>query len=242
MENRVKAISGFLMEARKRLLPFNIFLSADIFGYVCWNPNDTHIGQALEDLAPHLDYLSPMLYPSGFQYGIPGYRIPVTNPYEIVYLTLKRAKERIQIPSVRFRPWLQAFRDYAFDRRAFEEREIRNQIDGVEKFGSHGWMLWNPQNIYSRAGLKREGSSEFVYQKPEKVIREAKLPKKTQENERPDDLGEEEVSPFDPSQRTSESLADVSLMAEEPEQPIGEPPSSTEGNPQRDQGEIETVH
>jgi hypothetical protein len=72
-ENRVKAISGFLMEAKKRLKPYNVFLSADIFGYVCWNLNDTFIGQKLEELIAHLDYLSPMLYPSGFQYnwGLP---------------------------------------------------------------------------------------------------------------------------------------------------------------------------
>jgi hypothetical protein len=164
MENRVKAIAGFLTEAKKRLLPYNVFLSADLFGYVCWNLNDTYVGQTLEDLEPHIDYLSPMLYPSGFQYGIPGYRIPVINPYEIVYLTLKRAQERTNLPSVRFRPWLQAFRDYAFDGRNFEDKEIRDQINAVEKFGSHGWMIWNPRNIYSRDGLKRDGSSKVAFQ------------------------------------------------------------------------------
>jgi len=152
-ENRVKAISGFLMEAKKRLKPYNVFLSADIFGYVCWNLNDTFIGQKLEELIAHLDYLSPMLYPSGFQYGIPGYRMPVANPYEIVYLSLKRAQERSYLSSVRFRPWLQAFRDYAFDRRSFKGQEIRRQIKAAEEFGSHGWMLWNPANIYFRDGL-----------------------------------------------------------------------------------------
>src|SRR5208282_2477206 len=36
-ENRIKALSGFLSEAKKRLMPYNVFLAADIFGYVCWN-------------------------------------------------------------------------------------------------------------------------------------------------------------------------------------------------------------
>jgi hypothetical protein len=153
-ENRVKAISEFLMEAKKRLKPYNVFLSADIFGYVCWNLNDTLIGQKLEELTTYLDYLSPMLYPSGFQYGIPGYRFPVANPHEIVYLSLRRAQERSRLSSVRFRPWLQAFRDYAFDRRGFNGHEIRSQINAAEEFGSHGWMLWNPCNNYSRDGLK----------------------------------------------------------------------------------------
>ena len=155
-ESRVRAISGFLMEARRRLTPYNVFVSADIFGYVCWNLNDTKIGQRLEDLAVHLDYICPMLYPSGFQYGIPGYRNPVANPYEIVYLSLKRAQERTNLPSHRFRPWLQAFRDYAFDRRFFNDREIMGEVKAAEGFGSHGWMLWNPRNAYSSAGLKKE--------------------------------------------------------------------------------------
>ena len=155
-ENRVNAVSGFLMEARRRLTPYNVFLSADIFGYVCWNLNDTKIGQRLEDVVNHLDYICPMLYPSGFQYGIPGYRNPVANPYEIVYLSLKRAQERTNLPSHRFRPWLQAFRDYAFDGRHFNDKEIMGEVKAAEGFGSHGWMLWNPRNCYSSAGLKKE--------------------------------------------------------------------------------------
>jgi hypothetical protein len=153
--NRVNAISGFLMEARKKLAPYNTFLAADIFGYVSWNLNDTFIGQKLENLVPVIDYFSPMLYPSGFQFGIPGYRIPVSHSYEIIYLTLKRAQERTHIQSTRFRPWIQAFRDYSFDRRQFTGKEIRDQIDAAEKFGSHGWMLWNPRNIYTSDGLKK---------------------------------------------------------------------------------------
>ena len=163
-ENRVQAISGFLKEARDKLLPYNTFLSADIFGYVCWNLNDTLIGQTLDDFLPHVDYIAPMLYPSGFQYGIPGYRIPVSSPYEIVHLTLKKAQERTRVSSLRFRPWLQAFRDYAFDRRSFEEKEIKDQIKAADKFGSHGWMLWNPRNSYSTSGLKRDEPAKVASQ------------------------------------------------------------------------------
>jgi hypothetical protein len=144
------------MEARRRLIPYNVFLSADVFGYVCWNLDDTGIGQRIEDLFPALDYISPMLYPSSFQYGIPGYRNPLANPYEIVHRSLEQAKERTKLPSVRFRPWLQAFRDYAFDRRSFGAAEIRIQIDAAETFGSAGWMLWDPRNAYTAAGLKPE--------------------------------------------------------------------------------------
>ena len=149
------AIGGFLTEARRRLVPYNVFLSADVFGYVCWNRNDTLIGQRIEELAPLLDYVSPMLYPSSFQFGIPAYRNPVAHPYEIVYLSLEQARQRTGLPATRFRPWLQAFRDYAFDRRPFGGDEIHTEISAAEAFGSGGWMLWNPRNTYSADGLPR---------------------------------------------------------------------------------------
>ena len=152
--HRVEAISGFLAAARERLRPYNVFVAADLFGYIAWNANDTDIGQTLAGTAPHLDYLCPMLYPSGFQFGIPGYRNPVANGYQIVNLSLKRAGARTGISPLRFRPWLQSFRDYAFDRRPHGAQEIRDQIRAAEDFGSAGWMLWNPRNAYSNSGLQ----------------------------------------------------------------------------------------
>jgi peptidoglycan/xylan/chitin deacetylase (PgdA/CDA1 family) len=146
--NRVAAIEAFLTEARRKLAPYNVFVSADVFGYVCWNQNDTGIGQSLEKLLPLVDYLSPMLYPSAFQQGIPGYRDPVRHPYEIVRQSLENAFERTGVDRRRFRPWLQAFPDYAYDHRNFGAGEIREQIRAAEQFGAGGWMLWNPTNVY----------------------------------------------------------------------------------------------
>lgn len=82
----------------------------------------------------------------------PGDRTPVT-PLDIIRLTLSRAHTRTGLDPVHFRPWLQAFRDYAFDRRKFGADQIRDQIKAAESFGSDGWMLWNPRNVYTTAGL-----------------------------------------------------------------------------------------
>ncbi len=150
---RLDAIAGFLAEARRDLTPYNVYLAVDIFGYVCWNLDDTGIGQRLEEIAPNVDYLSPMLYPSGFQFGIPGYRNPVAHSYEIVRQSLDQAHERLKISPRRFRPWLQAFKDYAFDHRLFDAAEVAAQIRAAKDFGSDGWMLWNPHNVYGGTGL-----------------------------------------------------------------------------------------
>ncbi len=156
MEDRLAAVTGFLNEAHRQLAPYNVFLAADIFGYVMWNLDDTHIGQRLQELSSVVDYISPMLYPSCFQFGIPGYRLPVAHPYEIVFNSLQEARDRTGIAPIRFRPWLQAFRDYAFDRRLFGGSEIKAQIAASQDFGTDGWMLWNPHNIYSPAGLESD--------------------------------------------------------------------------------------
>ncbi len=153
--SRVQAIDGFLARAHDALQRYNVFLAVDVFGYICWNLNDTHIGQRLENLASLVDYVSPMLYPSGFQFGIPGLSNPVKHPYEIVRRSLDRAQQRTQLPARHFRPWLQAFKDYAFDRRIFDADEVQAQVTAADDFGSGGWMLWNPRNAYQDSGFAR---------------------------------------------------------------------------------------
>ena len=145
--DRGPAIVGFLAESRKRLNPYNVFVSADNFGYVCWNLGDTGIGQSFEEIGPTVDYISPMLYPSSFQAGIPGLRNPLSDPYRIVFASLQRAKERTGFPAMVFRPWLQAFNDYAFDHRKFGKLQIEAQIKAAQDSGG-GWMLWDSRNRY----------------------------------------------------------------------------------------------
>jgi hypothetical protein len=147
-KNRRQAISGFLGQAQKALNPYNVFLSADNFGYVAWNPGDTGIGQSFDDIGKVVDYISPMLYPSGFRFGIPGVRNPLDDPYRIVYASLEKAKKRTGFSGVIFRPWLQAFTDYAFDHRAFGKPELHQQIKAAEDAGAQGWLLWEPRNRY----------------------------------------------------------------------------------------------
>ncbi|HEY7303796.1 MAG TPA: putative glycoside hydrolase [Bryobacteraceae bacterium] len=151
--NRRKAIVDFLTEARKRLLPFNVFLSADNFGYACWNLDDTGIGQCFADVGPVVDYISPMLYPSSFQFGIPGLKNPLNDPYRIVFASLERAKQRTGFSATTFRPWLQAFDDYAFDRRKFGKLQLEQQIKAAQDAGADGWLLWDPRNRYSTEAL-----------------------------------------------------------------------------------------
>ncbi|PYM76820.1 MAG: GTP-binding protein [Candidatus Rokuibacteriota bacterium] len=156
---RLPAIAGFLGKARRELGPLGVFVAADVFGYTAFNDNDTDIGQRIEELAPHLDYLCPMVYPSGYHVGIPGFRNPVQNPYEVVRESVRLIQHRASQHRVRVRPWLQDFKDYAFDRRIFGVTEVRAQIKGADDAGAVGWMLWNPRNDYTASALRQKEAS-----------------------------------------------------------------------------------
>jgi len=153
-DTRLPAIAGFLQRARRELGPTGAFVAADLFGYTAFNENDTDIGQRIEEIAPHLDYICPMVYPSGYHKGIPGHPNPVLVPYKVVHESVRMIRKRSIGTTARVRPWLQDFRDYAFDRRIFGVNEVQAQIRGAEEAGGTGWMLWNPRNDYTGAALR----------------------------------------------------------------------------------------
>lgn len=53
-----------------------------------------------------------------------------------------------------YRPWLQAFPDYAFGGKVFGADEIGKQIKASRDAATDGWMLWNPRNVYSTNDIK----------------------------------------------------------------------------------------
>ena len=158
--SREQAVAAFLERARAALQPTGTRLAVDVFGYTAFNLDDTGIGQRLETLAQRVDVLCPMAYPSSYHLGIPGYRNPVAHPYEIVFETVRRARERTAGTRVQVRPWIQNFRDYAFDRRPFEAAEVRAQTKAARDAGATGWMLWNAQNRYTGEALDPRPRSE----------------------------------------------------------------------------------
>ncbi len=146
---RVAAITGFLSAARGQLKPLGVKIAADTFGYTCWREDDTVIGQDIERMAQYLDVLCPMLYPSTFGSGIPGYKFAIAHPYEVVYLSAARAVERLKTLSCDVRPWIQDFPDYRFDKRVYGKNEIQAQIKGSFDSGSTGFMVWDPRIQYT---------------------------------------------------------------------------------------------
>jgi len=146
-KNRIKAIEDFLILAKKELKPYGVAISVDTYGNICWAKDDTGIGQTLRSLSKHVDYICPMLYPSGFATGSFGFKHPALHPYEVIYRSIKHIHTIIDPSTIR--PWLQYFRDYTSTKKYYKKFEITEQIRAANDANTSGWMMWSPSSKYS---------------------------------------------------------------------------------------------
>ncbi len=149
-ESRYGAIQDFMAQLEGALEPYHVFTSADIFGLTAWLDHEANIGQMVENVAPYVDYLSPMLYPSTFTPGLLHWgadKRPTEYPYEVVYESLIRMRDRTDKP---LRPWLQHFADYKYHL-PFGLEEYRAQMEAAYDAGAEGWLFWNAQGVYEEA-------------------------------------------------------------------------------------------
>lgn len=166
-ENREAAIAGFLELTNDKLWPIGGKLSADVFGYTLLVSDDLGIGQNFVELAEHVDYLSPMVYPSHFPEGsidVDGH--PNSFPYETIEISLSQAKEKLPGQLFKVRPWLQDFTFFDLPPE-YGNDEVRAQIDAAEDVGTSGWMLWDPNNVYRAGALASESEEERSSTGPE---------------------------------------------------------------------------
>ena len=162
-QTRLPAIAGFLAKARRELGPTGAFLAADVFGYTAFNENDTDIGQRVEELAPHLDYICPMVYPSGYHRGIPGVRNPVAQPYEIVKESVRLTRKRSATRPCRSGRGSRTSATMRSTGASSACREIRAQIEGADDGGAVGLHALEPaERLHGRAPCapKSDGHGE----------------------------------------------------------------------------------
>ena len=152
-KNRIEAIESFLASAQNKLRKYGVFISVDTYGNICWSKDDNNIGQTVTSLAKYTDYLSPMLYPSGFSRGSFYFKHPSEHPYAVIYRSVKNIKDRID--SKRVRPWLQYFKDYAHKKRNYKKFEINEQIRASNDINTSGWMLWSSSSKYHLSYFKK---------------------------------------------------------------------------------------
>jgi hypothetical protein len=140
-------IRDFLKRAREELTPYHVKIGVDLFGVVAWNKEYDAIstGQKVEALAPYIDVIYPMVYPSHFGTGFAGHRSPANEPYYFVHETIRLFQDLIAKYPVEIRPWLQAF-SYRVSK--FGPAYVQKQVDAVHDLGLDAYVFWNASNRY----------------------------------------------------------------------------------------------
>jgi hypothetical protein len=145
--SRATTIARFFQYARSRLEPRGARVSAAVFGLSA--TRGMGIGQKPRRLAPYLDSIYPMVYPS--HYGSGEYDLPDPNavPGITVARSLKDFRRVLRGRETLLVPWLQDFdlgRDYTL-------ADVRAQIQAARDIRSKGFLLWNPSGVYTASAL-----------------------------------------------------------------------------------------
>jgi hypothetical protein len=148
--SRADVITDFVEQASAVAEAHGMQISADVFGVAAWEhaEDSQRTGQDLQRLLPHLDIVSPMLYPSHFSAGFGAIEDPSQQPFDLVYRGCVRARGAAAHHGVRLRPWIQAFAWRVTDYSAFY---VAEQLRAATEGGASGWLLWNPGNQYEAA-------------------------------------------------------------------------------------------
>jgi len=147
-ETRVEALKKFFVYLHANLQDVGAPTSANVFGMVTTNDDDLGIGQVMSNVAPYVDYVAPMIYPSHYPKGWQGYKNPSANPYQVVKISLAsglKKLEELNLSKEKLRPWLQDF-DLGS---TYNATKIKAEFKAVSDVGLDSWMMWNSACQYT---------------------------------------------------------------------------------------------
>lgn len=149
-----EGIEDFLRKAREELEPYNVHISADVFGFIThsWDDRPDDIGQTWRKIANQVDYICPMIYPSHYGTGLYGYEVPDRHPYEISRIAVMEALERNAAqknPGI-IRPWFQGFTaSWVRGNIRYDEKAISDQMVAAAELGVEEYIIWSAGNNYN---------------------------------------------------------------------------------------------
>lgn len=142
------AVATFVADTNHVLEPLEVALGVSVFGISASRPYPT--AQDVGLLAPVVDYVAPMVYPSHWGPGEYGVADPNNQPYDIVLASLRDFERQMTGSGAAMVPWLQ---DFDYGGRAYGDAEVRAQIEAAAAAGGEGFLLWNATSQYSIEAL-----------------------------------------------------------------------------------------
>jgi len=138
------SIARFVAETDAALASTPAALGVSVFGISASRPEPT--AQDIRLLAPHVDYLAPMVYPSHWGAGEYGVADPLRQPADIVSRSVADFERVAGGSGAAIVPWLQ---DFSSGDVIYGAAEVRAQIDAARAAGAEGFLLWNARSTYS---------------------------------------------------------------------------------------------
>jgi len=152
-------LGDFLVYAHKRLAPYKVKISADIFGLTTTSKDDMGIGQDINTLAAGADYIYPMMYPSHYAPGEYNLKSPNASPYKVINYGLRDAMRRLGPDYAKLHPYLQDFSLFGVH---YGPAEVRAQLIAAHRNLIESWVLWNPANKYTWSALTPQSYRAYV--------------------------------------------------------------------------------
>lgn len=137
------AVADFARQADERLARYGVGHAASLYGIAADRP--TQIAQDVPALSQHLDFVSPMIYPSHWGPGEYGVADPNRQPYDIITATLEVWQEVTDGTRARIVPWLEDTKYREWDR----PHQVREQIRAARDQGIEEFLMWDPNVQYT---------------------------------------------------------------------------------------------
>ncbi len=166
--SRTDIICEFMAYAYEKLKAEGLFVSADVFGAIINSSvNADSVGQIYGELAKHMDYISPMIYPSHYADGNYGIDHPDMHPYETISAALADSRKELYFAGLdgshvaKVRPWLQDFTaSWLANHISYGGEQVREQIQATYDAGYDEWLLWDASCKYEWDGLLTPEAAE----------------------------------------------------------------------------------
>lgn len=155
-DQRVDAVTSYLEYARKELKPYNVKISADVFGYSALVKNAPGIGQSFPKISKNVDAISSMIYPSHWSPGDFGLEAPDNEPYKTVNRYIQKENNILDSLGKQkpiSRPWIQDFTASYLGEGNYKEydaKALSDQVQALKDNGVNEFLLWNAGNDYTK--------------------------------------------------------------------------------------------
>lgn len=164
--SKIEIITEFTEYLYEKLVPQGVYVAADVFGTVIDNETDQAIvGQDYVQMAAHLDYICPMVYPSHYHNGSYGITVPDAEPYRTINAAASASVQTLgAVPEenrAHVRMWLQSFTaSWVPGHINYGPKQIRDQIRGAYDAGYDEWILWNAAVNYQPQAFLTDEEAE----------------------------------------------------------------------------------